>query len=421
MLKFLCLSTLKHNSAYYEATEWLFEQFPSYQFLGSKAFKPTLTNSKKISKFLNSPEKSLNLIHIAGSNGKGSTCSMLASVLTEAGYKVGLFTSPHIKDYTERIRINGVEIPESYVTNFVERIKTSHFDFTPSFFEITFGLALDYFKAESCDICIIETGLGGKFDATNIINPIISVITNISLEHTAILGDTIELIAKEKAGIIKPKTPIVLGEMKNDAKKIFVSVAIKLESKIIESDKFRHYLKQFELPLLGEYQAENLMTTLACLAELNQLNFKSNDVVIQKGLNNISKNTGFFGRIQVISEHPKIIYDVSHNLEGISASLKTIIEMNTGRLHIIFGTSADKDLHSSLKLFPLNSNMYFTEFTNSRSAKNEDFKRELKLVNFSSKKYFTDPKQALKSAKNCASRTDTIIIIGSFFLISDFL
>ena len=157
------------------------------------------------------------------------------------------------------------------------------------------------------------------------------------------------------------------------------------------------------------------------MAELNQLNFKSNDIVIQKGLNNISKNTGFFGRIQVISEHPKIIYDVSHNIEGISASLKTIIETNTGRLHVIFGTSADKDLHSSLKLFPLNSNMYFTEFTNSRSTKNEDFKREVKLVNFSSKKYFTNPKQALKSAKDCASRTDTIIIIGSFFLISDFL
>ena len=389
--------------------------------MGAKAFKPTLRNSHKISSFLDHPEESLTIVHVAGSNGKGSTSSMLSSILTEAGYKVGLFTSPHIKDYTERIRINGEKIPKSHVVHFINRVKTTEFDFSPSFFEITFGLALDYFNTETCDICIIETGLGGKFDATNIIDPILSVITNISLEHTAMLGDTIELIAREKAGIIKTKTPVVLGEMNLNAERVITSVAQGFESKIIKANTFRSTTTCFNLPLLGEYQSENLTTVLACLTELNLLNFKSSNDFIQKGLDNITKNTGFAGRMQVISKEPRLIYDVSHNLAGISASLKTILETNKGKLHVIFGTSADKDLAASLALFPLSANIYLTEFINERSAKIDDFKRISKTMDFEYKEYFIDSKQALKTAKDCASSSDTILIIGSFFLIADFL
>ncbi|MDG1036657.1 MAG: bifunctional folylpolyglutamate synthase/dihydrofolate synthase [Crocinitomicaceae bacterium] len=389
--------------------------------MGSKAFKPTLRNSKKISSFLNHPEKALSIIHVAGSNGKGSTCSMLSSILTESEFKVGLFTSPHIKDYTERIRINGVEIPKAYVVHFIDRIKAANFDFTPSFFEITFGLALDYFKAEACDICIVETGLGGKFDATNIINPILSVITNISLEHTAMLGNTIALIAGEKAGIIKAQTPVVLGEMDIKAERIMVSTAHNLESKIIQSKPFSSTSTSFNLPLLGKYQLENLTTVLACLEELNQLHFKSTNTCIQKGLDNINQNTGFSGRMQLISLKPRLIYDVSHNPAGISASLKTLNEINNGKLHVIFGTSADKDLMNSLPLFPLSTRMYFTEFTNNRSLKIATFRQASETLNFEEKSYFTNPKQALKAATKQSSNTDTILIIGSFFLISDFL
>jgi dihydrofolate synthase / folylpolyglutamate synthase len=389
--------------------------------MGSKAFKPTLKNSEAISAFLNHPEKVLKLVHVAGSNGKGSTCSMLASILTEAGFKVGLFTSPHIKDYTERIRINGERIPQSHVIDFVDRIKAGQFEFNPSFFEITFGLALDYFKNKNCDICIIETGLGGKFDATNIIDPILSVITNISLEHTAMLGDTIEKIASEKAGIIKPKTPVVLGKMKFEAEKVMISVAQEHNSMFIKSTDYDSLTEKYKLPLLGAYQKENLSTVIATLAQLDKINFKTKNESIQKGLDNITKNTGFAGRIQVVNLEPRIIQDVSHNPDGIEATLNTVINSTIGTLHIVFGTSADKDIYSSLSLFPLASNMYFTEFSNERSAKIEDFKTLTESFDYSSKKYFSEPNKALKAAKDCASTNDTILIIGSFFLISDFL
>ena len=421
MLKFSCLSTLKHNNAYSEATEWLFNQFPSYQLMGSKAFKPTLKNSEAISNFLNHPEKALKLVHVAGSNGKGSTCSMLASILTEAGYKVGLFTSPHIKDYTERIRINGKQIPKSHVVDFVTRIKSGQFTFDPSFFEVTFGLALDYFKSESCDICIIETGLGGRYDATNIISPIISVITNISLEHTAMLGDTIEKIAFEKAGIIKQGVPVILGEMKPEAFKVMKTEAQRQHSKVIDSILLSSKTNDFDLPLLGSYQKENLSTVITTLSELENSHFITDNETIQKGLTKLTENTGFSGRMQVITQEPRLIFDVSHNPDGIEASLETILETTPGKLHVIFGTSADKDLKTSAHLFPLNSNMYFTEFKNSRSAKIDDFKEISDSINFTKKNYFTDSIQALKAAKDCASTDDTILVIGSFFLISDFL
>lgn len=421
MLKSICLSKSKLNKEYSETLNWLFQQFPAYQNVGNKALKFKLVNIKKISKLLNEPEKSLKFIHVAGSNGKGSTSSMLASILYESGYKVGLFTSPHIKNYTERIKINGEEIPESYVINFIKRIKKIKFNFNPSFFELTFGLALDYFNSKKCEICIIETGLGGRLDATNIIQPILSVITNISLEHTDILGSTIAKIAKEKAGIIKKETPIVIGDMKIEAKKIIESQAIKLNSKVIQSIKFKSKIKLFNLPLLGDYQINNLLTVIASLSELKKLKFESNNDIIQSGLNNIIRNTGFVPRMQIISNSPLVIYDVSHNLEGISTSLETIKKIQQGDLHIVFSLSKEKDLESIIKLFPIKSNMYFTKSSNKRSLVINDFKVKSKKINFATKKYFNDSKKALKNAHESSSSNDTILVIGSFFLISDFL
>ncbi len=301
MLKYTCVSASKPNNIYLSEINWLFQQFPSYQVMGAKAFKPTLDNSWKIMQLLDSPQKKVKCIHVAGSNGKGSTCSMLASILTESGYKVGLFTSPHIKDFRERIRIDGQQISEQNVVNFIQKIKASELNFEPSFFEITFGMAMEYFANEKCDICIIETGLGGRLDATNVIEPILSVITNISLEHTAMLGDTVEEIAIEKGGIIKPTIPVVLGDTQLHS--IFEEIANRNNSNIYYSTDINS-CSEFQSPLLGDYQKENLRTVLKSCDLINSLGFKLNNDSIQRGLDKLSQNTGFFGRLQVMSTSP---------------------------------------------------------------------------------------------------------------------
>lgn len=417
MLKFLCLSLSKLNSTYLEEINWLFQQFPSYQKIGSKAYKPTLENILSITESIGSPQDTLNFVHVAGSNGKGSTCSMLASILTEAGYKVGLFTSPHIKDFTERIRINGECIPKSSVVNFIHQIKKEPYIFSPSFFEVTFALALDHFKKNECDICIIETGLGGRLDATNIISPLLSVITNISLEHTAILGETLEEIAIEKAGIIKNNIPVVLGQMSKELTDQFKSVADTKKSVVfpllINTD-------QFDIPLLGEYQKDNFQLVSTVISALKESNFSATDKQIQNGLNNLNKNTGFSGRLQVVENDPTVIFDVSHNEAGIEATLKEINKINRGALHIVFGSSNDKDIRSIIKLFPNNARCYFTEFSNDRSCSTQQLSEALIHSDLEKKMFFNDANKALKEAKSTANQNDTILVIGSFFLVSDF-
>jgi dihydrofolate synthase / folylpolyglutamate synthase len=387
--------------------------------MGAKAFKPTLTNSWKIMELLDSPQKKVKCIHVAGSNGKGSTCSMLASILTESGYKVGLFTSPHIKDFRERIRINGEQISEQNVIDFIYKIKQSPLDFEPSFFEITFGMAMEYFANENCDVCIIETGLGGRLDATNVVEPIMSIITNISLEHTAMLGNTLEEISFEKGGIIKPNIPVILGETEPQLYPIFKELASKNNSTIHYSSELE-YPKNFNSPLLGNYQIENLRTVLKSCEVINACGFELNDELIQKGLDNLSRNTGFFGRLQVTSTSPITIFDVSHNPAGIFASMESIQKLNNGRLHIIYGTSADKDVLSILQLFPKDANYYFTEFSNDRSINIDLLKSYSEQIWKTNCKFFTDPNIALADAQLHANHEDTIVVIGSFFLISDF-
>lgn len=343
---------------------------------------------------------------------------MLASILTEAGYKTGLFTSPHIVDYTERIRVNGTPIAPESVIEFVDHIRNASLDFSPSFFEVTFALSLHHFRKEQCNICVIETGLGGRLDATNVITPLLSVITNISLEHTQILGDTIVEIAYEKAGIIKENTPVIVGRMEIHLLGLFAKIAHAKKAPITYASELDFSMEDF--PLLGKHQKENYLLVLGILEELNKLGLKTKGKNRWAGLANLRQNTGYAARLQVVSEHPKIILDVSHNPDGVKASLEAIPAVEEGDLHIIYGTSSDKDIKGVLMEFPNRANVYFTEFSNPRTATLSELKKQSENASFNSKHFFSSSLEALNSAQNTASESDTILIIGSFFLVSDF-
>jgi dihydrofolate synthase/folylpolyglutamate synthase len=406
------------NNAYQSTITWLFEQFPSYQNIGYPAYKPDLGNIRELCSFLDHPEKNLRFIHVAGTNGKGSVSSMLASILTESGQKTGLFTSPHLIDFRERIRVNGEMISESDVVSFCDLIRSYKWDDTPSFFEITFGMALWHFYKQGTTICVIETGLGGRLDATNIIQPIISVITNISLEHTQFLGNTLTEIAREKAGIIKMNTPVVIGESTTETAPVFNQIANERFAPLIDCTN-SHTNIQYKPPLLGNYQHTNLRTVLQTLRVLNSIGMVINDTQIEAGLLHLQKNTGFMGRMQVVSKDPVIILDVSHNEDGILKTLESLANMNQGELHIIYGSSSDKDYKKIVSLFPKNAQLNFCTFKNQRSltlGQFEQLNRDLS-ANHS---IYTDVNQALTMVNSVAKKQDTILIFGSFFLAADF-
>lgn len=405
------------NKQYQEATEWLFQQFPQYQLIGAKAFKPTLENIRQLLDWVGNPQEELTFIHVAGSNGKGSTCSMLASILTESGYSVGLYTSPHIEDYTERIRINGLPISKEAVVDFVHRIQAHTFAIEPSFFEITFALSLDYFKRQHCDICVIETGLGGRLDATNIISPLLSIITNISLEHTQFLGDTLELIATEKAGIIKQYTPVVLGPMSEQLLDQFTEIAATRNAPTVYTDLSISLPEHF--PLLGNYQHDNYRLVITALNTL-QSSFPLKPGAIERGLANLAQNSGLRARLQVVGHDPLTIIDVSHNPDGIEKTMASLQQYRRGNLHIVYGTSSDKDIESIISLFPTDARFYFTTFSNPRSATVEQLKTAAEALQLTNVDFFSNLSDARAHAQNTAKQEDTILIIGSFFLISDF-
>lgn len=343
---------------------------------------------------------------------------MLASSLTEAGYKVGLFTSPHIEDFTERVRINGTPIDRESVIKFVEQIQSAELDFSPSFFEITFALALHHFHTQACDIAVIETGLGGRLDATNVITPLLSVITNISLEHTQILGDTLELIAAEKAGIIKNGVPIITAEKKPGIRAIFQSKANDSNAPFVLSDETITIPQDF--PLLGGYQQENYRLVATTLKELTNAGFTVETSHLHLGLKNLQQNTGFKARLQVWKRDPLTLLDVSHNPDGIEKTMQAISEINKGRLHIVYGTSSDKDISEIVSLLPDDAFVYFTQFTNPRSAGIEQLKKAAETKKFASVHFSQTSSEAYSLAQNTATQNDTILIIGSFFLIADF-
>lgn len=404
------------TKTYSSAIEWLFQQFPSYQAIGAKAYKPDLGNILELLKALKLDYNSLKFVHIAGTNGKGSTSSMLASILTESNEKVGLFTSPHIQSFTERIRVNGTMISEEAVIDFTSKIQTLELAIEPSFFEITFAMALAYFIQEECTICVIETGLGGRLDATNCIRPLVTAITSISLDHTQFLGNTLDSIAFEKAGIFKPGIPAIVGKVPNDTIEVFKNQATTKKAPFIQVENREH---SFAIPLLGSYQEQNFQLVLTVLDTLKQQNFSISDRSIQLGLDRIYKNSGFYGRMQVIHQKPLTILDVSHNVEGVEQTLASIQLINKGKLHLIYGSSSDKNYKEIIASFPSDAAVHFCQFDNERSL-NETMLRELSQKQGKDSFFFISIHQAIKTVQQAAKEEDTILVFGSFFLISDY-
>ena len=404
-------------TTYEESINWLFEQFPAYQKIGAVAYKPDLSNTLSLCKQLNIDFNQLQYVHVAGTNGKGSTSNMIASICMEKGLKTGLFTSPHIHDFRERIIVDGIQISEERVVSFCQQIRNLTLEVSPSFFEITWALTLSHFIESKCDICVIETGLGGRLDSTNIISPILSIITNIGMDHVAILGDTLEKIAFEKAGIIKPKIPVVIGETLPETISVFETSAKTQNSTVFWAEK-EEFTNTFHFPT-ESYQWKNERSVRTSMRALNTIGFDFSESEIKNGIKNTKKNTGFRGRFEIIAHDPLTIVDVAHNVDGIKQLLQTLKPKVSGQLHIVYGTSSDKDLDSILSLFPKDAKFYLTEFSSERSAKIADLRKSAETIGLNAT-YFLKMKEAVEKAQQSANKIDTILITGSFFLISDF-
>jgi dihydrofolate synthase/folylpolyglutamate synthase len=400
---------------YQQTLDWMFAQLPMYQREGEAAFKKDLTNTLAFSKKLNFPEKKFKSIHVGGTNGKGSTSHMLASILQEAGYKVGLYTSPHLKNFTERIRINGDEIPKNKVVSFIEKNKNFLEKEKLSFFEMTVGLAFDYFASEKVDIAIIEVGLGGRLDSTNIITPEVSVITNIGLDHTQFLGSTLPEIAFEKAGIIKKNIPVVIGERQSEVKSIFVAKAEEQQSSIcFASDENENY----KTDLLGDYQKKNLKTAVVSIKKLEV--FLVSEENIKKGLLNVVKNTNLKGRWQVLQENPKVICDTAHNKEGLSVVLKQLEKESFKKIHIVLGVVSDKKLEEVLPLFPKEGHYYFCKPDVPRGMSEVILQEKAKEYNLIGERYLT-VNEAFDNALLIANEGDGIYVGGSTFVVAEII
>jgi len=404
---------------YQETVNWLFNQLPMYQTQGASAYKPNLDNTILLANYLNNPEKKLKTIHVAGTNGKGSTSSLLASVLQEAGYKVGLYTSPHLKDYRERIKINGEEITEKFVNDFVSQHKSFFESHQLSFFEMTVGLAFDYFVQEKVDIAIIEVGMGGRLDSTNIITPLISVITNIGLDHTQFLGNTLESIAFEKAGVIKPNIPVVIGEYTNETKPVFIKKALETNSKIFFASNLIEEV--YPTALLGDYQIQNRKTVMQTLRVLQQQNeFVISEENVKNGFANVIQKTGLLGRWQQLGDNPKIICDTAHNKHGLSIVLKQIEKQEFDQLHIVLGVVNDKDLSEILPLFSKKANYYFCSPKNLRGLNPEILKEKAAEFGLNGKVY-NSVSEAYLETKQAAGTNDFIYVGGSTFVVAEII
>lgn len=410
---------IKKVMNYSETINWLFQQLPMYQTQGASAYKKDLTNTILLANYLGNPERELTCIHVAGTNGKGSTSHLLASVFQEAGYKVGLYTSPHLKDFRERIKINGNEISKDFIVDFVAKNKDFFEKHQLSFFEMTVGLAFDYFRKEKTDINIIEVGMGGRLDSTNIITPEVSVITNIGLDHTQFLGDTLEKIAFEKAGIIKPSVPVVIGEYTKETRKVFEEKAQSTHSTIhFASDLID---KTYPSPLLGDYQAHNKKTVLQTLRVVQEQNrFKISDEHIKNGFLNVIQNTGLQGRWQQINENPKAICDTAHNSHGLKIVLNQIQKVKFDQLHVVLGVVNDKDLDDILPLFPKNANYYFCKPEIPRGLDALILKEKATEYGLNGKVY-NSVSNAYQTALKKASSNDFIYIGGSTFVVAEIL
>ena len=402
---------------YKESINWLFNQLPMFQNIGAAAYKEDLTNTLLLTAHFNHPERNFKTIHGAGTNGKGSTSSMVASVFMEAGYKVGLYTSPHLKDFRERITINGKKISKNYVHQFILKHK-SFFEKTElSFFEMTVGLAFQYYSDKKVDIAIIEVGMGGRLDATNVITPLLSVITNIGKDHTQFLGDTLEKIAFEKAGIIKPTIPVVIGEYTSETKSVFLDAAKKNNSEIYFAQDENH--PDYRCGLLGDYQIKNKKTVIELFRNLKS-EFKISEDNIKNGILNVVNNTHLQGRWQILQENPKVICDTAHNANGLEIVMNQLKKEKYNQLHIVLGVVNDKDLETILPLFPKNASFYFCKPKNERGLSATILQEKAKSYQLFGNTYASVSK-AYKNALCESLDKDLIFIGGSNFVVSEII
>lgn len=407
--------------------------------IGAAAFKKDLTNTIALCEALGNPQKQFKTIHIAGTNGKGSTSHMLAAVLQSAGYKTGLYTSPHLHDFRERIKVNGQMCEEAFVVDFTKRITPLVDEIEPSFFEITVAMAFDYFAQQQVDIAVIEVGLGGRLDSTNIITPELSVITNIGYDHMNMLGNTLELIAGEKAGIIKPNIPVVIGEYLPETKPIFIKKAEQENAPIVFAQEKR-YIADFKnehhqltidvakhgsdirdsyvLDLPGIYQTKNLLTVVEAIHQLRLQGWQIDETIVKKALSQVKKLTGFYGRWQLVHEHPNIVFDVAHNEDGIK-QLTEQLELSTyNHLHIVMGMVKDKDITKVLQLLPKHASYYFSKAPMPR-ALDEDILQTTALEFGLNGKHYPTVNNALQAAVNASDKKDLIIVCGSVFIVAE--
>lgn len=424
---------------YAETTNWMFNKFPMYQKIGAKAYKPDLGNITELLDFLGNPQNNFKTVHVAGTNGKGTVSHTLASIFQECGYKTGLYTSPHLLDFRERIRINGQMIPEQNVIDFIGNNKTKFEEMQLSFFEMATGMAFDYFAKEKVDIAIIEVGLGGRLDSTNVIHPELSVITNISLDHVNMLGDTLAEIAVEKAGIIKPKTPVVIGETQPETKDVFIKKAqecnapIYFADQIIDCDKIHIesldyqkfdiwkdnelYIEAVEFPLLGYYQKKNLATAICAIEILkDKFNIDKKDIV--NGLEFVVKNTNLMGRWQILCRQPLVIADTGHNVGGIKEITAQLSDMTFRKLHFVLGCVNDKDIDGILHLLPHYADYYFCKADIPRGL-DANILAEKALEAGLRGNVYESVQQAYNSALNNAHFEDVVFIGGSNFTVAE--
>lgn len=401
---------------YNEAVDWLFKQAPNYQIDGQKAYKPGLENIQKLCDFFGNPQKKLQTIHIGGTNGKGSTSNMIASILQEAGYKVGLYNSPHLVDFTERIKINGINCDKKFVFDFIQKLKHLPSDILPSFFEFTTIMAFEYFHQQKVDFAIIEVGLGGRLDSTNIITPIISAITNIALDHQNILGNTLEEITIEKAGIIKKNIPIISGDENEKVKQIISQKAKDLNAPFFDATTLKTDLKT---DLKGNYQRKNIRVAVAICQTLQNFEIFLSEENIKNGLQNVLKNTNFLGRWYEFSQQPLIICDTGHNQAGLEEVFQQLNEYPLYK-HIVLGFVNDKKIDEVLKILPQNSQFYFVKPSISRGRHPKDYEELLKNTKIKYK-IFDDVNSGFLSASNCCSEGEMIFVGGSNFVVGEFL
>ncbi|MDO9257264.1 MAG: folylpolyglutamate synthase/dihydrofolate synthase family protein [Bacteroidales bacterium] len=429
---------------YQKTLAYLFKQLPMFHRIGAAAYKADLSNTIALCKILGNPEKEFKSIHIAGTNGKGSTSHFLASVLQESGNKTGLFTSPHLKDFRERIRINGKMISKRDVTSFVEQHQSDFNNIEPSFFEWTFALAVWYFAKENVDIAVMETGMGGRLDSTNVVKPVVTVITNIGLDHTQFLGTTLNAIAHEKAGIIKPGIPVVIGETHEETELIFDEFAQRLHCKITFADQHillnkTHFTKhrppllaaeyhsvltsgsyQLLSPLSGKYQLKNLATTLCIIENLVQSGWQIDKKYILQGIRKVVKNTGLMGRWQTISRNPLTIADIGHNPDGINEVLEQIALTPHEKLHFVIGVVNDKDIRTMLSKLPKDASYYFCKADIPRGLDAEELAKLAEAFSIKGKTY-TSVREALKAATIASEPNDLVMVGGSAFVVAEVL